>query len=131
MSGLYPNDASLLDTAGRLLIVALFLILGMRNLTAWHAQDHIKRLGLSGCPMPSAAFWGGTALEFVGCALVLFNWHPAIGVICLIVFTVLASGLMHRFWETADPARRLPQQNGLCANLAVVGGLLLLLQNVR
>ena len=131
MHGLYPNDASLLDSAGRLLIVALFLILGIRNLTAWHAEDHIKRLGLNGCPMPRAAFWAATALEFIGCALVLLNWHPAVGVICLLVFTILASGFMHRFWETSDLARRIPQQNGLCANLAVVGGLLLLLQNVR
>lgn len=131
MHGLYPNDASLLDTAGRLLIVSLFLILGIRNLTAWHAEDHIKRLGLNGCPMPREAFWAGTGLEFVGCVLLLLNWHPAIGVLCLLVFTVLASGFMHRFWETTDLARRLPQQNGLCANIAVVGGLLLLLQNVR
>ena len=131
MHGLYPNDASLLDSAGRLLIVALFLILGIRNLTAWHAEDHIKRLGLNDCPMPGAAFWVATALEFIGCALVLLNWHPAVGVICLLVFTILASGFMHRFWETSDLARRIPQQNGLCANLAVVGGLLLLLQNVR
>jgi uncharacterized membrane protein YphA (DoxX/SURF4 family) len=131
MHGLYPNDASLLDSAGRLLIVALFLILGIRNLTGWHAEDHIKRLGLNGCPMPRAAFWTATALEFIGCALVLLNWHPAVGVTCLLVFTMLASGFMHRFWETSDLARRIPQQNGLCANLAVVGGLLLLLQNVR
>ena len=36
MHGLYPNDASLLDTAGRLLIVALFLIIGIRNLQKFH-----------------------------------------------------------------------------------------------
>jgi len=131
MHGLYPNDASLLDSAGRLLIVSLFLILGIRNLTTWHAEDHIKRLGLNGCPMPRVAFWAGTALEFAGCILLLLNWHPAIGVLCLLFFTVLASGFMHRFWETTDLARRIPQQNGLSANLAVVGGLLLLAQNVR
>ena len=34
MHGLYPNDASWLDTAGRLLIVALFVIIGLRNIAA-------------------------------------------------------------------------------------------------
>ena len=29
MHGLYPNDASLIDSIGRLLIVALFLIIGI------------------------------------------------------------------------------------------------------
>ncbi len=131
MGGLYPNDASLLDSAGRLLIVALFVILAARNLTAFHIEDHVKRLGLARCPIPRQVFWAGIALETVGCVLVLLNWHPAIGVMCLIVFTVLASCLMHRFWEMDDLPKRIGMQNGMCANIAVVGGLLLLLQNVR
>jgi uncharacterized membrane protein YphA (DoxX/SURF4 family) len=131
MGGLYPNDASWLDSAGRLLIVALFIILGIRNLSAFQREDHIKRLGFARCPMPAAAFWAGIVLEFVGVALVLANWHPAIGVVCLLLFTVMASCLMHRFWEADDAGKRIGMQNGLCANFAVVGGLLLLLQNVR
>ena len=63
-------------------------------------------------------------------ALVLANWHPEIGVICLIVFTVLASALLLRFWEVEGPMRT-GMQNGLLANIGIVGGLLLLLQNVR
>jgi uncharacterized membrane protein YphA (DoxX/SURF4 family) len=131
MSGLYPNDASMLDSIGRLLIVALFLSLGLRNLTRWQTEDHVTRLGLNGCPAPRVAFWLGTAIELTGCALVLLDWHPAIGVICLLIFTVVASSLMHRLWETADTGKRMSQMNGLFANVAVVGGLLLLLQNVR
>ena len=46
MQGLYINDASWLDTAGRLLIVAFFLIVGIRNLSKFHIEDHIKRLTL-------------------------------------------------------------------------------------
>jgi uncharacterized membrane protein YphA (DoxX/SURF4 family) len=81
--------------------------------------------------MPRPAFWAGIVLECVGCALVLANWHPAIGVLCLIVFTVLATLLLLRFWEMDDPMKRMGMQNGFLANLAVLGGLLLLLQNVR
>ena len=131
MHGLYPNDASLLDSAGRLLIVALFLSLAIRNMSAYQIEDHVTRLGANGCPQPRVAFWSGTALEIIGCALLLINWHPAIGVICLIAFTVLASSLMHRFWQAPDVAKRSAMQNGMCANIAVLGGLLLLLQNVK
>jgi uncharacterized membrane protein YphA (DoxX/SURF4 family) len=70
------------------------------------------------------------ALDAIGCALLLLNWHPAIGALCLIVFTVLASLLLLRFWEMDDPMKRTGMQNGFLANIGVVGGLLLLLQNM-
>lgn len=131
MSGLYPNDASILDTAGRLLFVLSFMVVGIRNLQPHQVEDHVKRLEFFKCPLPRAAFWIGTAIEFIGCGMLLANWHPAIGVICLLVFTVLASLLLLRFWEMDDPAKRTGMQNGFMANVAITGGLLLLLQHVR
>lgn len=131
MLGLYGNDGSWLDTVGRLLIVAFFLIVGIRNLQKHQVDDHIERLAMFGTPLPAATFWAGVVLEFVGCALLLFNWYPAVGVLCLIVFTVLASALLLRFWEVDDPGKSIGMQNGMLANIAIVGGLLLLLQNVR
>ena len=129
MHGLYPNDASWIDSAGKLLILAFFVIVGIRNLSAHHVEDHVKRLTFFKAPMPRQTFWAGIALEVVGCALVLLNWHPAIGVLCLIAFTVVATLLLLRFWDMDDPMKRAGMQNGFLANIAVVGGLLLLLQN--
>jgi len=131
MHGLYPNDASLLDSAGRLLIVALFLIIGVRNLQKFHVDDHIARLTKFRAPFPKATFWIGQTMLFVGCAMVLLNWHADIGVILLIVFTAVASLLLLRFWEVDVAPIRTGMQNGMAANIAVIGGLLLLLQNVR
>ena len=133
MGGLYVGDASWLDSAGRLLMVAFFLITGLRNLQKHQVEDHIQRLEGYGTPVLSASqtFWAGIVLEFIGCALVLFNWYPAIGVLCLIAFTVLATALMLRFWEADDPGKRVGMQNGFLANIGIVGGLFLLLQNVR
>ena len=128
---MYYQDASWLDTAGRLLIVAFFLAVGLRNLQKVHIEDHVKRLTFFKAPLPRATFWVGMALDAVGCALLLINWHPAIGAVCLIVFTVLASLLLLRFWEMDDPMKRTGMQNGFYANIGLVGGLLLLLQNVR
>jgi len=132
MQGLYTGDVSWLDTAGRLLIVAFFLITGIRNLQPHQVEDHVNRLAAANAPLPAAAtFWAGLALEFVGCALLLFNWYPAVGAVCLLVFTVAASALLLRFWEVDDPVKSTGMQNGMLANLGVVGGLLLLLHNVR
>jgi putative oxidoreductase len=127
---MYYQDASWLDTAGRLLIVAFFLAVGLRNLQKVHIDDHVARLTKFKAPFPKVTFWIGQTMEFVGCALVLLNWHPAIGVILLLVFTVVASGLLLRFWEVEGPMRT-GMQNGMLANVGVVGGLLLLLQHVR
>jgi uncharacterized membrane protein YphA (DoxX/SURF4 family) len=63
--------------------------------------------------------------------MILLNWRADIGVILLIVFTVVSSLLLLRFWEVEVPPQRIGMQNGFVANIAVVGGLLLLLQNVR
>lgn len=75
-------------------------------------------------------FWIGQSMEFAGCALVLLDWHPAIGVLLLLVFTIVASALLLRFWEVEGPMRT-GLQNGMLANIGIVGGLLLLLQHVR
>jgi len=127
---MYYQDASWLDTAGRLLIVAFFLAVGLRNLQKVHVDDHIARLTKFKAPFPKQAFWIGQSMEFVGCALVLLNWYPAIGVGLLLVFTVVASALLLRFWEV-DAPMRTGMQNGMLANVGIVGGLLLLLQHVR
>ncbi len=130
MHGLYSNDASIYDSAGRLLMVAFFVIVWLRNLSRHHIEDHVKRLTFFKAPLPRLTFWFGMILDAAGCALLLANWHPAIGALCLIVFTVLASLLLLRFWEMDDPMKRTGMQNGFLANVGVLGGLLLLLQNL-
>ncbi len=114
-----------------LLIVGFFVIAGLCNLTPARIRDHIDRLEGLGVPLPAAAFWFGIVLQFTGCALVLAGWHADIGVLCLIVFTVVANALFHRFWTATDPARRNTLRLMLLNGIAILGGLLLLLQNVR
>lgn len=125
------TDASWLDTAGGLLIVGFFVIAGLCNLTRERIKDHINRLAGLGVPFPAAAFWFGMTLQFTGCALLLAGWHADVGVLFLIVFTVVANALFHRFWTATDPLRRNTLRLLLLNGIAITGGLLLLLQNVR
>jgi len=124
-------DATWLDIAGRLLIVGFFIVAGLYNLAPARIKDHIERLAGQGVPLPAAAFWFGISLQFSGCALVLAGWHADVGVLFLIVFTVVANALFHRFWSVTDPARRNTLRLMLLNGVAILGGLLLLLQNVR
>src|SRR5262245_54431994 len=124
------GDASWLDTAGRLLIVACFLVTGLCNLTRARIRDHIERMAAFGTPAPAPVFWIGIALQFSGCALLLADWQPEIGVYCLIAFTVAATAIFHRFWQMQDPSKRNTSRIILLGNTGILGGLLLLLANL-
>lgn len=122
---------SWLDAAGRLLIVGYFVVTGVSNLTPARIQDHVDRMVAFGTPLPRLAFWLGIALQFLGSALLATGWHAGIGVWCLIVFTVAATAIFHRFWRMQDPLRRNFSRLMLLNNAGLLGGLLLLLANVR
>ena len=122
---------SFLDIAGEQLIVLFFLVTGIANLTKARIADHIGRMRAFRTPLPAATFWLGIALQFTGCALIESGWHPAIGVGCLIVFTVTATAIFHRFWQKRDPLQRNFSRLTLLGNTAILGGLLLLLEKVR
>jgi len=120
-----------LGTAGEHLIVLFFLLAGISNLTKARIADHIERMGAFGTPFPAALFWLGIALQFAGCAMIELRWHPAIGVGCLIAFTIAATAIFHRFWQKSDPVQRNFSRLTLLGNTAILGGLLLLLDRVR
>ena len=122
---------SWLDLAGRQLIVLFFVVTGVSNLTKARIADHIERMADLGVPFPASAFWLGIALQLAGAALVAIDWHPAVGTLFLIVFTIAATSIFHRFWQKSDPLQRNISRLALLANLAILGGLLLLLENVR
>ena len=125
------HNASGLAAAGASLIVGYFLAAGLMNLTAARIRDHIDRMAELRVPFPAGAFWMGIALQFTGCALLLSGWHAEAGAWCLIAFTVAANAIFHRFWTVRDPARRNTLRLMLLNGIAILGGLLLLLQNVR
>jgi uncharacterized membrane protein YphA (DoxX/SURF4 family) len=124
------QDPSWMITSGKWMLAALFLLAGALNLMPHRVKDHIARMAGFGVPLPAVAFWIGIAMEFAGCALLLSGWHPQIGVWLLIAFTVIAGGIFHRFWLVDDPLRRHLLRIALLNNVAVIGGLLLLLHVV-
>ncbi len=65
-----------------------------------------------------------------GCALLIADWHAAVGVYCLVALIVAATAILHRFWRMPDPAKRNASRINLLLNTGLLGGLLLL-ANVR
>ena len=120
-----------LGTAGEQLMVLFFVVAGVSNLTKARIADHIERMRAFGTPFPAALFWLGIALQFAGCAMIELRWHPALGVGCLIVFTIAATAIFHRYWQKSDPVQRNFSRLTLLGNTAILGGLLLLLERVQ
>ena len=125
------ESTAVLDTIGRALFVGYFLIAGLCNLASHQVRSHVDRMRELGTPLPEGAFWTGLAIQFTGCALLLTERYAQIGAVLLIVFTVTATAIFHRFWIFKDPARRNASRINLLNNTGVLAGLLLLLQNVR
>lgn len=120
-------DLAWTATAGRLVLGGFFLVAGIVNLVApGSIADHIERMRSFGTPAPTAAFWAGIALQFLGAALVLSGIRADIGALCLIAFTALATAIFHRFWQRTDPMQRRISRLFFMSNVAIVGGLLLL-----
>jgi putative oxidoreductase len=120
------GDPHWLVTAARLLIVASFLAAGIRNMTRARIEDHIHRMVVAKTPMAREAFWFGIAIQFIGCALLLLDWYAEVGAWLLIIFTVAATVIFHRFWQKPDPMVRNIATIMLLNNVATLGGLLLL-----
>lgn len=124
---MFAQDPSWMVTAGKWMLATLFLVAGALNCLPYRVKDHIERMAGFGVPLPAVAFWTGIAMEFTGCALLLSGWRADIGVWLLIAFTAIAGGIFHRFWLIEDPMRRHMLRIALLNNIAVIGGLLVLL----
>lgn len=128
---MFQQDPSWMVTVGKLLLVTLFLVAGVLNLMPARVKDHIERMAGFGVPLPALVFWVGMAMEFAGCALLLSGWHADVGVWLLIIFTAVAGAIFHRFWRVDDPMRRQSLRIALLNNVAVIGGLLVLLHALQ
>lgn len=121
----YENHTSL-EIIGQLMIATLFVGTLLINATT-KVKQHADRMAAMHVPLPHITLWAGFALQAAGGVMVAADWHTDIGAIVLIIFTILASAIFHRFWLMDDPLRRHMHVSILFANIAVIGALLLLL----
>jgi len=119
-------DHSALQIAGQLLIAFLFLGTAVINSTT-KVKQHVDRMAAMGIPRAALVLWCGFAMQYVGGLSIAFDYRTDIGAPILIVFTIIATVMFHRFWELEDPLRRHLHLSFIFSNCAVVGGLLLLI----
>jgi putative oxidoreductase len=128
MNSLRTPDYSLwqnfLLLAGRVLMGWIFVESGWRKLMGM--DTFIAGLVTRHVPYATVLGWIGAAVEFVGgLALVLGAWTRC-GALMLVVFTIIATLIGHRYWEITDVAARRMQQSHFAKNVTIIGGLILL-----
>jgi putative oxidoreductase len=108
---------------GRLAMGIIFFQSGFAKLTG--LGGFIGSLGNRGVPFPD--FWGpvGAISEFTGGALIILGLGTRYAAALIVIFVIIATAISHRYWEFAEPARRL-QQGQFYKNLAITGGALFL-----
>lgn len=119
-------DQTNLEIAGRLLIAALFLGTGIINLST-KFKMHADRMAVWNIPAPALTLSVGFAMQFVGGIMIALDYGTDIGAMILIVFTLAATAIFHRWWTVDDPLRKHLHLSFVFSNCAVVGGLLLLI----
>jgi uncharacterized membrane protein YphA (DoxX/SURF4 family) len=118
------TDHTIVHAIGQIIIAVYFIWMGVKNIRLWNMN--IKRIAVQGLPaVPCLLF--GFAIQFTGAFLVLADWHTSVGAGLLILFTVLASGLHHRFWQMEDPMIRTYHFLLITNNACIAAGLMLLI----
>jgi putative oxidoreductase len=115
-------SADLIVLVGRMLLGGIFVIAGLRHLMIVPVLT--LAVAARGVPFPRATLLAGTGFQIVaGLALALglcVTWAA----LSLILFTVVASGLLVNFWDK-EGEERIALSNVFQTNIGLIGGLLL------
>ncbi len=119
-------DHTVVETVGQLMIAVTFLGTALINSTT-QVKQHADRMAAYGIPWPYLCLWIGFAIQYAGSILLVLDLWTDIGVYLLILFTLLATAIFHRYWLVDDPLRRHIHKSIIFSNIGIVGGLLWLL----
>lgn len=111
----------------RVLFTLIFFLSGITHFTAMH--DYVS---LMPAQIPWRAFWVAISgvLEFVGAAMILFNYRPRLGAWLIVVFLVPVTIVVHgtAMLTLADPVMRAVNVSMFLKGLATLGGTLFITQ---
>ncbi len=114
---------NILTLVGRLLLAALFLPAGLSKLTGFEGTvGYIASVGL---PLPAVGAAIAIVVEIAGSLALIAGFQTRIAAAVLALFTLVATFFFHAFWAAA-PDQAFVQQLMFFKNIAVVGGLLVL-----
>ncbi|MCH2550371.1 MAG: DoxX family protein [Alphaproteobacteria bacterium] len=120
------SDHVTFEIVGQIMIATLFLGTAIINSTT-KVKQHAERMLALKVPAPYLTLWIGFIIQYTGGILILIDFWTELGVSLLIVFTITATLIFHRFWLVEDPLMRHIHMSNIYSNIGILGGLILLL----
>jgi putative oxidoreductase len=76
--------------------------------------------------VPSFLAYPAVAAEFFGGLALLLGVATRYAVLVVLIFTIVATGISHRYWEFTEAVARRVQEGNFYKNLAIIGATLVL-----
>jgi len=109
---------------GRFFFALIFLLFGPRQFLG----QTIAYAASQGVPMASISVPFAGVLALVGGLSILLGYRARIGAWLIVLFLVLVTPLMHKFWGVTDPMMYQMQFINFMKNVSMLGGALLITQ---
>jgi uncharacterized membrane protein YphA (DoxX/SURF4 family) len=110
---------------GRIVFGGFFTYNGVNHFTMNAAM--VQYAGAKGVPMPEAAVMFTGFLLLVGGVSIVLGWLPHIGALCIAIFLLGVTPMMHDFWAIPDAGQRMTEMGNFAKNIAMLGGVLMLM----
>src|ERR1700682_2936678 len=115
-----PNSALVL--LGRLFFALIFLMAAPSDFT----KQVIAYAASQGAPLTSIGVPLMGVISFVGGLSILLGYRAKIGAWLIVLFLLIVTPLMHKFWGLTDPMMAQAQMINFMKNLSMLGGALLI-----
>jgi uncharacterized membrane protein YphA (DoxX/SURF4 family) len=110
---------------GRIVFGGYFVYSGLNHFLS--SSMMAQYAAMKGVPLPDIAVLATGVLIIAGGLSIMFGLVPHIGALCIAVFLVGVSPMMHNFWAIPDPNQRMAEMINFTKNMALLGGVLMLL----
>jgi len=113
-----------LSLIGRIFLAVIFLLSGFGKIGGF--EGLIGQIASKGFPVPAAFAAATIAIELGAGLMLVFGWKARWAAFLLAVFTAIVTVFFHNFWAMPE-AQKMMQQIQFMKNLALIGGLLLVI----
>jgi putative oxidoreductase len=115
-------NQNVIALVGRILLAAIFIISGFGKITGWDGTA--AYMASKGLPMVQVLLALTIAIELGGGILLAIGYKARWAAFVIFLFTIPVTFVFHNFWAV-DPAQVQMQQINFLKNLAMMGGLLM------
>ena len=113
-----------LELLGRILLAALFLVSGVNKILGYDGV--VRYMASAGMPLPEILLPLDRPLEIGGGIALIVGFRTGWAAFGLIVYTLIATYYFHNFWAL-EGQQAVMQRNQFLKNMAVIGGLLIVM----